>query len=260
VSQYRYGVNLATPFVLAYALINGMVRTKGAAIKMVSRQASDSSSQAIYDDLHAKIVSGTLQVGTRLPTERELAADYGAARNTVRKTMMRLTSEGLVQRHVGRGSFVASPQADNTNVIEANSQFPLSELLEARLLFEPALVDLVLERASDAELAGLDDRLDAMRDSETWARFKETKYALHLYIVQLSRNGFLTHVFEEIIAARRAAAWKRSGPAIPLSMVKDGAIAENAAIVEALKARDNAKARELIRNNLLRIFLSLSAQ
>lgn len=227
---------------------------------MVSRQASDSSSQAIYDDLHAKIVSGALQVGTRLPTERELAADYGAARNTVRKTMMRLTSEGLVQRHVGRGSFVSSPQADNSNAVPATSDFPLNELLEARLLFEPALVDLVLERASDLELAGLDDRLDAMREAESWARFKETKYALHLYIVQLSGNGFLTHVFKEIIAARRAAAWKRSGPVIALSMVKDRSLAENVAIVEALKARQNATARELIRNNLLNIFLSLSAQ
>lgn len=227
---------------------------------MVSRQASDTSSQAIYDDLHAKIVSGALQVGTRLPTERELAANYGAARNTVRKTMMRLSSEGLVERHVGRGSFVSSPKADNSNAVQTTGGFPLNELLEARLLFEPALVDLVLERASDAELGQLDDRLNAMRAAETWARFKETKYALHLYIVELSGNSFLTHVFKEIIAARRAAAWKRSGPVIPLSLVKDSAISENAAIVEALQARQNVKARELIQNNLMRIFLSLSAQ
>lgn len=227
---------------------------------MVSRQASDTSSQEIYDDLHTKIVSGVLRVGTRLPTERELAADYGAARNTVRKTMMRLSSEGLVERHVGRGSFVSSPQANNSNAVETTGGFSLNELLEARLLFEPALVDLVLERASDAELAQLDDRLNAMREAESWARFKETKYELHLYIVKLSGNSFLTHVFEEIIAARRAAAWKRSGPVIPLTMVKVSAITENAAIVEALKSRQNAKARDLIQNNLLRIFLSLSAQ
>src|SRR5262245_1662347 len=84
--------------------------------KMVSRQASDTRSQTIYEDLHAKIASGVLAVGTRLPTERELATDYGAARNTVRKTMVRLSSEGLVERHVGRGSFVAAPKALASNI------------------------------------------------------------------------------------------------------------------------------------------------
>lgn len=259
-SQYLCVGNLATPNVLAYALISGMVRTGARYSAMVSRQASDTSSQAIYDDLHAKIVGGALHVGMRLPTERELAADYGAARNTVRKTMMRLTSEGLVHRHVGRGSFVASPDAEIPRIDSPKNEFPLNELLEARLLFEPGLVDLVLERASDDELAGLDEQLDAMRRAETWAEFKETKYALHLHIVKLSRNGFLMHVFEEIIAARRAAAWKRSGPVVPLSLVKDRIFSENHAIVSALKARKNAEARKLIHDNLLNVFLSLSAQ
>jgi len=226
---------------------------------MVSRQASDTSSQAIYDDLHAKIVSGTLPVGTRLPTERDLAVDYGAARNTVRKTMMRLSVEGLVERHVGRGSFVASPSAVNFDTPDPAGRFSLNELLEARLMFEPALVELVLERATDAELQELEERLQILRGTESWAAFKESKYALHLQIVRLSGNSFLIHIFDEIIAARRAVAWRRTGPAIPLNMVKDAAVAENQAIVSALLARDRAKASELIRNNLLRIFLSLSA-
>jgi GntR family transcriptional regulator, transcriptional repressor for pyruvate dehydrogenase complex len=227
---------------------------------MVSRQASDTRSQTIYEDLHAKIASGVLTVGTRLPTERELATDYGAARNTVRKTMVRLSSEGLVERHVGRGSFVSAPKATSISPSEDTVGFSLNELLEARLLFEPALVELVLERATDAELGELEDKLDALRQTDTWSQFKECKYALHLHIVKLSGNSFLVHVFNEIIAARRAVAWRRTGPAIPLSMVKDTAVAENAAIVAALRSRDGAKASDLIRNNLLRIFLSLSAQ
>lgn len=225
---------------------------------MGTRAASDGSSQAIYEDLHRRISEGRLKLGMRLPTERELAVEYGAARNTVRKTMVRLVAEGLVERHVGRGSFVAEPTAANSNIDNAVSRFQLNELLEARLLFEPALVALVVERASDADLARLDEKLETLRQANTWSAFKESKYDLHLAIVALTQNNFLEFVFSEIIAARRSVAWRRPGPSVPLSMVHEVAVAENAAIVAALKDRDEKRASELIRANLMRVFLSLS--
>ncbi|MDB5529604.1 MAG: FadR family transcriptional regulator [Devosia sp.] len=225
---------------------------------MGTRAASDGSSQAIYEDLHRRIAEGALMSGARLPTERELAIQYGAARNTVRKTMVRLVAEGLIERHVGRGSFVTEPKAANNNVDSAASRFQLNELLEARLLFEPALAALVVERASDDDLAALENKLDVLRAAKSWSEFKEAKYALHFAIVALSHNSFLEFVFSEIIAARRAVAWRRPGPAVPLSMVHDVAIAENVAIVAALQDRNEKLAAELIKANLLRVFLSLS--
>ncbi|MDB5527442.1 MAG: FadR family transcriptional regulator [Devosia sp.] len=125
-------------------------------------------------------------------------------------------------------------------------------------MFEPALAALVVERASDDDLSALEDKLHVLRAAKSWSEFKEAKYALHFAIVALSHNSFLEFVFSEIIAARRAVAWRRPGPAVPLSMVHDVAIAENAAIVAALRQRDDKLAAELIRANLLRVFLSLS--
>ncbi|HTM78062.1 MAG TPA: GntR family transcriptional regulator [Devosia sp.] len=225
---------------------------------MGTRAATDGNSQAIYEDLHRRIVDGGLISGTRLPTERELAKQYGAARNTVRKTMVRLVEEGLIERHVGRGSFVAEPKAANNNIDSGISRFQLNELLEARLLFEPALAALVIERSSDADLATLEQQLDGLRAAKTWLEFKEAKYALHAAVVALSHNSFLEFMFSEIVAARRTVAWRRPGPAVPLSMVHDVAVAENAAIVTALRQRDDKLASDLIRANLLRVFLSLS--
>lgn len=47
--------------------------------------------------------------GTRIPTEKQLAAAYGVSQITVRQALARLASEGLVQRFQGRGTFVAQP-------------------------------------------------------------------------------------------------------------------------------------------------------
>jgi DNA-binding FadR family transcriptional regulator len=227
---------------------------------MATRASSDGNSQVIYQDLHRLIADGSLPSGARLPTERELAAQYGAARNTVRKTMMRLVEEGLIIRHVGRGSFVSEPKAANNNIDNTTSRFQLNELLEARLLFEPAVAGLVVERATDEDLAALENHLGRLHAATGWGEFKEAKYALHSAIIALARNPFLEFIFAEVIAARRAVAWRRPGPAVSLSMMQEAAVAENAAIVAALRNRDSKLAGDLIRASLIRVLLSVASQ
>ncbi|QJP17270.1 FadR family transcriptional regulator [Starkeya sp. ORNL1] len=221
-----------------------------------ARAVSDANSHAIYRSLKDRIVGGGFPPGTRLPTERALAERYSAARNTVRKTMNRLVDEGLVVRHVGRGSFVAETSANDGAETE---NYKLSELLEARLLFEPRLAELAVERASEAELNGLFSHLEALRSAQSWVDFKEAKYALHLAIARASKNRFLERMFEEVVASRRKAGWARpGGHLVPLPMLRDAAVRDNAAIVEALQARKGEVARQLICEYLQRTLMSIS--
>jgi GntR family transcriptional repressor for pyruvate dehydrogenase complex len=224
-----------------------------------ARVKSDSDTRAIYQSLRGSIIEGRLRSGTRLPTERALAIRFGAARNTVRKTMNQLVSEGLIVRHVGRGTFVAREAEKSAKLADETPEFGLGELLEARLMFEPTLAELVVERATDGDLAGLSAYLEALRNAANWTEFKEAKYALHLAIVRASRNNFLTLVFETIIASRRKAGWDRlGGHPLLSSAVRAAAARDNAAIVEALRRRDAAAASEMIRTYLLRTLMSVS--
>jgi DNA-binding GntR family transcriptional regulator len=54
--------------------------------------------------------AASLAPGSPLPSERELAERYGVARMTVRGEIERLTSEGVIYRAHGRGTFVAEPR------------------------------------------------------------------------------------------------------------------------------------------------------
>lgn len=63
-------------------------------------------SRRIADDLRRSIVGGDLPSGGRLPSERELAARYGTARNTAREAISLLQAEGLVVAQHGRGVYV----------------------------------------------------------------------------------------------------------------------------------------------------------
>lgn len=67
-------------------------------------------SKRIAEDLRCKIGGGELRSGDKLPSERALAEQYGAARNTAREAIRLLAVEGLVTAKHGSGVFVREPQ------------------------------------------------------------------------------------------------------------------------------------------------------
>ena len=66
-------------------------------------------SRRIAADLRAAIEAGELTAGQKLPSERDLAAQYGTARNTAREAIRLLETAGLVDVEQGRGVFVHRP-------------------------------------------------------------------------------------------------------------------------------------------------------
>jgi len=68
----------------------------------------------IVDQIERAIADGSLAPGDRLPPERELAAEHGVSRMTVRQALQTLESRGLLRRAIGRsgGSFVARPKLE----------------------------------------------------------------------------------------------------------------------------------------------------
>ncbi|AOS65276.1 GntR family transcriptional regulator [Actinoalloteichus hymeniacidonis] len=67
-------------------------------------------SRRIADAVRASIVDGELNPGDKLPSERELAARFGTARNTAREAVRLLADEGLVSARHGKGVFVREQQ------------------------------------------------------------------------------------------------------------------------------------------------------
>ena len=67
--------------------------------------------ERIRSQLEARILSGKLQPGDRLPVEHDLMRHYACSRMTVNKAISRLAQAGLVQRRRKAGTFVAAPRA-----------------------------------------------------------------------------------------------------------------------------------------------------
>lgn len=62
----------------------------------------------IHNQLREQIEAAKWRVGDKIPAERELAADFGVSRMTLRQAIQTLVDEGVLERRVGAGTFVAS--------------------------------------------------------------------------------------------------------------------------------------------------------
>lgn len=115
--------------------------------------------ERIARQLEGDIRKGTLAVGAKLPSERELAQQFGASRNVVREVLRRLEAQDLIVVEPGRGSFVSERSADSVRGYDAvyrAGRPTVRQLIEARMPIEVEIAGLAAERADDAALAAIE--------------------------------------------------------------------------------------------------------
>ena len=115
-----------------------------------------SRAQQTADELSALILSGKeFCPGDRLPNELELSSRFHISRTTLREAIRTLVVRGLVEVRHGSGTFVADhlPEDSPVDFQEMkNLKIHAQDLYEARLIFEPQVAALAVQRASDAEM------------------------------------------------------------------------------------------------------------
>ncbi|HLQ60909.1 MAG TPA: FadR/GntR family transcriptional regulator, partial [Candidatus Acidoferrales bacterium] len=125
------------------------------------------ASTDVIAQIRQAILSGRYQPGDRLPTERDMARQFGVSRVTVRDALRALEAAGLVQVRVGGqgGPYVAHPdvalltESLGTHLHMHGSTF--LELAEARLALETTAARLAAERATEDDLRHMEAAIDA---------------------------------------------------------------------------------------------------
>jgi DNA-binding FadR family transcriptional regulator len=231
----------------------------GLALVVGVRERGDAESLRIA--LKRELLSSRWQGGDKLPTERDLGERYGMARNTVRRALQALEDEGLILRHVGRGTFKAAgaaavPQAAAFGPEGIEGASP-ADVLECRLAFEPELAPLVVARASQADLDRMEECLRGAESVVGIAAFEAWDAALHDAIAIATRNHAMVAVSRALARIRLQAEW---GQLKAQSMTADRRAAvqtEHRAIVEAFCRRDKADAHARLREHILHVRASM---
>lgn len=205
--------------------------------------------------LKRELLSGRWQGGERLPTERELGERFGLARNTVRRALGALEEEGLITRHVGRGTFKSMGVASTADAMELSAIAGASpaDVIECRLAFEPELAPLVVARSSQADLDRMAECLRQADLADNVAGFETWDAALHDAIAVATRNRAIIAMARALAKVRLQAEW---GQLKARSMTRERKAAlqeEHRAILDAFRRRDTADARARLRNHILHV-------
>jgi DNA-binding FadR family transcriptional regulator len=199
------------------------------------------------------IQAGQFSDQDRLPPERELANTLGLSRSRLRTGLRKLELDGIVWRHVGRGTFCgrrnALPGINIPPGALANLTSP-REVMEARLTVEPTLARLAAYRAKAADFAEMENCLDTMSGLSNWDDWEFWDCRLHQAIARAAGNTLLLMIYETLQANRNKDLWGRLREPIEPSVAIQSATQEHRAIVNAICQREPDASEAAMRAHL----------
>lgn len=204
--------------------------------------------QQVADQLTTLIDRGEFPVGSRLPTERDLAAKLGVSRPTVREALIALEVHGRVRIRVGSGIYVL-PQTDALPVASlAAGPF---EILEARALIEGAVAEEAARRVTAEHIAAMDRALTAMRSSHTGgADMMALDRDFHTAVAACLGNDALVAVVGDLFDQRMNPYFTQLARYFENAATWRAAVDEHTRVRDAIVAGDAAAARTAMQAHL----------
>ena len=201
------------------------------------------SAQTAVNQLLGMIRSGTWRVGDALPSEKELAESLNVGRSTVREALQNLVALNVVGSSAGHRTVVKSPtpaELFRTDVIGLLINDTLAEeMLEVRAMIEPDCVGLAAERATDQDLARIEELLaehEAQHNKDNPVSAYGAQF--HILLAEASHNRVAASFMSSILHIMKERG--RRIDAIPNARRKE--IDDHRAIFDLVKARDAVKA------------------
>jgi GntR family transcriptional regulator, transcriptional repressor for pyruvate dehydrogenase complex len=186
----------------------------------------------------------------RLPPEPKLAAQLQIPRSKLRKLLQTLEDEGLIWRHVGKGTFVGSKEP-RTIAANWSEDISIADIMGARMALEPQLAAEAALHASSADVQTIERHAVAMQSATDFISWKRNDESFHRAIAEATHNALLLRLYDALRLHGRSLVDNRvysiatndDGPPID---VDD----QHQEIVEAIRRNDPTAAELSMRNHL----------
>lgn len=186
-----------------YACMRRMQTASGDMLASLVASGKDNVTQLLILRFQEMLRDGLLTQGTRLPSERELAAHFNVARSSLRQALKVLEIMGVITQKVGDGSYLST---DTSAVLSVPMEFlfllddtSIEDLTELRLLMEPGLARLAAQRATADDIALLRRSIKDLESNEQdRLKLVSSDLLFHRAIFQASKNRTASSLFQTI--------------------------------------------------------------
>jgi len=222
---------------------------------MYTRVHSGRLYQQIVEQIERRVLNGDIRHGDRLPTERELAEQFGVSRTAVREAMKALAQKGLIQVRPGRGTFVidGTSQAMRHSLslmMMLGQADAIGSLVEVREILEPEIAARAALRATDADIATLRDAVAAMDATlDDPDMFIAADHAFHRTLAEGTQNLIILNLIDSIVNLLQE---QRKRISLVRGGIERGQY-HHKQILEAVVRRDPGAAREAMLAHLHQI-------
>ena len=178
---------------------------------------TESLAKQIAENIGSAIIEGRLKVNERLPTEEELARQFGVSRPTIREALKRLAAQKLIlsRRGPSGGTFVnrlsleevGSTLATYSTLLVSIGEFDLAEIAQARFELERVCARLAAVNREESHLGIMKAELEAQRNAKiSDVEFCASDVRFHRALVDSTGNRFLQFLMYAVIEAVQPAA------------------------------------------------------
>lgn len=208
------------------------------------------------DHIERAILSGEFPVGSRLPPERELAAQLGVSRGAVREAIRKLQAQGILESFPGpgRGTRITAGQSQALGqmfrlhlAIAANS---VEDLYTARIALEGATAALAAKHWTPAALVELERILDEMDETTDLPTFNAMDTQFHVEVARTARNPLIGDLTSAIREALRGPILEQSKAMEDWQEFRLRLITEHRGVFEAIADRDPELAQERMERHI----------
>lgn len=196
----------------------------------------DSQEHQIVERIHTAVMEQRLVAGTKL-NEAQLCDTFSAGRMRVRRALLLLASQGIVQLQSNRGAFVACPDPDEAG-----------DVFGARLAIEPSIARNVAQSATERDFKRLERHIRLEQEALSAGRRRDVirlSGEFHVMLASVHGNLVLTRMMQELVA--------RTSLIIGLfgtSGISNCEEHEHQDILTAMRGRDVKRVDALIRTHL----------
>ncbi|MHC6224927.1 FadR/GntR family transcriptional regulator [Pseudomonas sp. X10] len=207
---------------------------------------------SVVEKLRQALARGQWRSGDMLPGQRELAEQLGISRPSLREAVTVLETLGLVRSMPGKGVLVldADDAMEPARSQDAVAQASLADVLQLRYTLEPFIVGLVAQSASSKDIGQLRLTLMDMRealDAEDSEAGMSAYIAFHEELFALTANPIFQSVVQQTSnALKQSAEVLRNSPEHLAAR-----LAENEAVVRAIRDKNSAQASAQMRRHIL---------
>lgn len=216
----------------------------------------------IAEQLRSLITRGEFAPGARLPAERDLARQLGVSRPSVREALIAMEVEGLIDVRTGSGIYVveAGPRPRRAGAAYDPAEWGPLDLMRARELVEGEVAALAARHARKPHISAMADALDQMHEQAAAGTVpRDGDEAFHSAVAQSCGNEVLRDTVRGYWAARRGPLFERLGDYFETPASWNAAMVEHAAVLEAVRAKDPAAARDAMQSHLKKSYKRYSA-